>query len=99
MSLPNCKVPCKNCPFRKDSLKGWLGENRMTSILSNDSFTCHKTGQDKNNSRLQCAGHMLIKGDQNSFVRLAASMNLETNLKGRELIFDTEKECIEHHKH
>ena len=42
------KKPCSNCPFRKDSLKGWLGEARATQIakdviLGDQTFACHKT--------------------------------------------------------
>lgn len=92
MNLPYCKVPCKDCPFRKDTLKGWLGETRMKEILSQKSFTCHKT-----NKRLQCAGHMIIKGEENDFVRQANIMNIPAPLKGKDLVFDTEQECIKHH--
>jgi hypothetical protein len=41
--LPIIQTPCKDCPFRKDSLKGWLGSEQMTEILEADSFVCHKT--------------------------------------------------------
>lgn len=92
MNLPNCKKPCADCPFRKDSLKGWLGRGRMEEILSSDSFTCHKT-----NKELQCAGHLIIKKDENSFYRLAGRMGYDLKLKGHSLIFDSEQECIDHH--
>ncbi|MYM92538.1 hypothetical protein GTP90_01535 [Rugamonas sp. FT81W] len=90
--LPNMKAPCKDCPFRKDSSKGWLGAERMAEILEADSFVCHKR-----NDR-QCAGHMLINGDSNAFVRLAACLRLELNLTGAELVFASKAACIEHHK-
>ena len=40
--------PCGNCPFRYDSLKGWLGEERAeeisTALIDQDlTFSCHKT--------------------------------------------------------
>ncbi|MFT6904952.1 MAG: hypothetical protein ACJAS1_001606 [Oleiphilaceae bacterium] len=89
--LPNVKQPCNMCPFRKDSLEGWLGEDRMTEICSSESFVCHK------NNDLQCAGHMLLKDQDNSFVRLASRLNMDTGLNGRELVFDTEDDCIGHH--
>lgn len=92
MNLPNCKKPCKDCPFRKDSLKGWLGENRMIEILNQHSFVCHK------NKKLQCAGFMIIKGDESSFVSLAKTLNVETKLTGHELIFENKNDCINHHK-
>lgn len=91
MSLPNVKKPCKDCPFRKDSLKGWLGKERMTQILEADSFVCHKK------TDLQCAGHMLINGNANGFVRLANHMGIEVQLSGEELVFDSQQDCIEHH--
>lgn len=93
MRLPNMTAPCKDCPFRKDTLEGWLGAERISSILKQSSFTCHKT-----NKQLQCAGHMLIKGEANEFVATAKAYDIELELKGRELIFDTEQECINHHK-
>ncbi|GAA5141227.1 DUF6283 family protein [Thalassotalea piscium] len=91
MSLPNIKRPCSDCPFRKDSLKGWLGEQRMTEILDHRAFVCHKK-TDK-----QCAGHMLINGHNNDFVRLANNLGIELELSGKELVFETKKECISHH--
>jgi hypothetical protein len=97
--LPHVKKPCRDCPFRKDSLKGWLGRERMTEILDTDSFACHKTTNGNMNKRRQCAGHMLINGHANQFVRLATALNLELDLSGRELIFNTKQECIEHHDH
>jgi hypothetical protein len=91
MRLPNVKHPCKECPFRKDSLQGWLGEERMTQILDANSFVCHKR------TDLQCAGHMLIKGEENDFVRLASRLKLSTGLTGRELVFANKSDCIAHH--
>lgn len=91
MNLPHCKKPCRDCPFRKDTTKGWLGAERMRSILATDRFVCHKK------QHLQCAGHMLIKGDNNAFVRLANRLNIELPLTGRDYVFETESACIEHH--
>ena len=94
-SLPNVKKPCKDCPFRKDSLEGWLGRDRMTEILDDDTFVCHKTLE---GIRLQCAGHMLINGNDNGFVRLAGRLGIDLELSGRELVFDTRQACIDHHE-
>lgn len=92
MKIPCVKKPCKDCPYRKDSLKGWLGEKRMTEFLNTDSFLCHK------NTSLQCAGHMILKKNGNIFVRAAKIYKEDLKLKGEDLIFDTEQQCIEHHK-
>lgn len=93
LKLPHMKRPCADCPFRKDTLKGWLGEKRMTSILEDSRFVCHKK------TDMQCAGHMLIKGSDNDFVRLAGQMGIKLELSGRELIFDDSQACINHHDH
>lgn len=90
-TLPNVKRPCKDCPFRLDTLKGWLGKARMAGILNAKVFTCHKR------TKLQCAGHMLIKGHGNDFVRLANQLDIPLELSGKELVFESEQACIEHH--
>lgn len=63
----------------------------MKGILEAVSFKCHKA-TDK-----QCAGHMLIRGDKNQFVQLANKLNVDLELLGRESVFDTEEDCINHH--
>ncbi|MCS6271861.1 hypothetical protein G3489_19490 [Shewanella baltica] len=92
-SLPNCKKTCANCPFRKDAPKGWLGSDRMAEILEASSFVCHKK------HHMQCAGHMLINDERNEFVRLAKRLNIPLDLSGRDLVFDTRVQCIEHHNY
>ena len=91
--LPHIKVPCQDCPFRKDTLESWLGVPRMRETLAADSFVCHKK------TDMQCAGHMLINGDANGFIRLAERLGIQLDLSGRELVFDTQAECIKHHRH
>lgn len=86
------RQPCGNCPFRKDSMEGWLGAGRMEEICNSDSFTCHKT-----NNAQQCAGHMLLLGMDNQYVQLATRLGIDLGLKGRELVFDTISEAIKHH--
>lgn len=103
MKLPIIKTPCNNCPFRKDSLQGWLGEKRMIEILESDSFVCHKTTKNDientdNRDRKQCAGFMIIQKDRSTVVRVAKVLKIDLDLKGVDLIFDNKNDCIEHHK-
>lgn len=91
-NLPHMTTPCKDCPFRKDTQKGWLGARRMKEILNEESFTCHKT--DKG---MQCAGHMLLKEEQNIFVKLASDLRITLNLTGRHIVFETPEDCVKHH--
>ncbi len=93
-NLPHCKRPCANCPFRKDAPAGWLGADRMREILAAPLFTCHKTNAP---NRLQCAGHMLVKGPANDFVSLANQLRIQLNLSGSELVFEQEEDLITHH--
>jgi hypothetical protein len=47
----NLKSPCGLCPFRKDSMFGWLGFDRAEEIIeciagsTHGSFTCHNTNE------------------------------------------------------
>ncbi|MFO0090001.1 MAG: DUF6283 family protein [bacterium] len=95
--LPIIKNPCNNCPFRKDALQGWLGEKRMTEILESDSFVCHKTTQGTLKQRKQCAGFMIIKGDESEAVRLSKVLRIDLGLKNKDLIFENKQDCIKHH--
>lgn len=91
-NLPHIKKPCRDCPYRKDALKGWLGADRVRELLAAESFVCHKK-LDR-----QCAGHMLIKGEANAFVRMANRLQIPLELSGRELVFESQDQCIEHHR-
>ena len=91
--VPYRKKPCSECPIRKDTLKGWLGNDKIAAILKADCFVCHK------NTSLQCAGHMLLKKQENAFVQIAERLSINLKLEGEELIFDTEDDCIAHHSH
>jgi hypothetical protein len=92
MKLPHMKSPCPDCPMAKDCLKGWLGSERMEEILTAGTFVCHKRND------LQCAGHMLMRGEDNEFVELAGRFKMELPLTGQERVFDTMAECIKHHR-
>ena len=91
IKLPHMKKPCQNCPFLKNTLKGWLGKDRMIEIINCNSFVCHKTPS------MQCAGFMILLGMQSSFVTLAYRMGIKLPLKGRGLVFDSVEDCINHH--
>lgn len=90
--LPHMKKPCPDCPFTKDCLKAWLGSERMEEILAAETFVCHKRKD------LQCAGHMIIRGNDNQFVLMAKRLKLPIPLTGQERVFDTMAECIAHHR-
>ena len=68
--------------------------DRAEEIANANAFVCHKT---LNSERKQCAGHMLMMGDQNEFSRLASHLGLDTGLHGRELLHDSVESFIAHH--
>lgn len=104
MKIPICKKPCSNCPFRKDSLKGWLGKSRAQEIADSDSFVCHKTvnysdleSERDLNNRKQCAGFMILKKDEALAVSWAKVLSINLDLKGFSLVFDSKEDFIKHH--
>ena len=97
MRLPHMKRPCSDCPFRTTAPRGWLGEARMREILDADSFACHKTLGSKA-VRMQCAGHMLMNGERNAFVRTAKMLSLPLELSGDEIVFGNHADSIDHHR-
>lgn len=55
-----CKKICNECPFSKDSMKGWLGphsiEELMDYIQFEYPFSCHKTRDDETTDIAIAAG-------------------------------------------
>ena len=45
-----CKTPCNECPFRKNSLAGWLAEYTPTHlhqiVMGEQPFPCHLTHEE-----------------------------------------------------
>lgn len=72
----------------------------MTEILNDESFVCHKTTNGQIAKRKQCAGHMLVKREDNAFYQLAIRMGFEEQLglSGEELVFEHEQDLIKHHQ-
>lgn len=56
------KRPCGQCPFRKDSAKGYLGgftvEQTLEVAKSEQEFQCHKTRETDNTK--ECVGRLLF---------------------------------------
>ncbi len=48
--MNHCKKPCNECPFRKDSMAGWLAEytpEQLHGIVMNElPFPCHMTHEE-----------------------------------------------------
>jgi hypothetical protein len=57
-----CIKPCVECPFKKSSIKGYLGgftiEETLDTANSEADFLCHVSG--RREVKKQCAGRMLF---------------------------------------
>jgi hypothetical protein len=95
--LPYMRTPCNDCPLTKECINGWLGEKRAKEIANAGSFVCHKTTGSQEDRR-QCAGHMIAKGMDNDFFRLAKQFDKELDLNGQDRVFDSMQDFINHHK-
>lgn len=90
--------PCPDCPFKKDTLKGWLGFNRADEIANCDSFICHKTGETGKGKRKQCAGFMILKQQESTFYRMLNHASRQYLLEEKDSIFPSKEDFINHHK-
>ncbi len=103
--MVNKKKCCNNCPFLKDTLKGWLGKEKTREIVNaikNDkTFHCHKTldGNEK-----ICAGSLILLDKEqdiksNFTIRLAIMTKQFAEIPKSEYgkVFDTAKEFIDYH--
>ncbi len=65
------KVPCRECPFRRRSMRGWLGsgtsESFMATVLADYPMPCHLTvdyenehWQDDLDLAQYCAGALIF---------------------------------------
>jgi hypothetical protein len=84
-------TPCSDCPWRRDSLNGWLGgtsKEKWIQIAHSDTVVpCHTL------KGAQCAGISVYRAN-------VAKMAYEPNLKlaaDRKLVFSWPPEFIEHH--
>lgn len=86
------KTPCSDCPFRRDSLNGWLGghtsEFFMQLAFSDELYDCHaKIGP-------QCAGLATFRGNICKSPRDPRVLRLPAN---RDLVFSRPLEFTAHH--
>lgn len=66
--LNDLKKPCAACPFKEDSLRGWLGGETVQSTLDfvnrEVDFACHKTRHKKEENMSRCKGYLLFMKKQ-----------------------------------
>lgn len=69
MQLRICRKICSECPFKKNSLQGWLGNHTTDSISEQINlelpFSCHMVREDNeevNNIKLLNGEHVVCRG-------------------------------------
>ena len=60
----NLKEPCRECPFKKSSFKGWLGgltaQETHDLVLDEANFACHMTRKKPDAQMSRCKGSQLF---------------------------------------
>lgn len=86
------KRPCSDCPFRRDSLHGWLGgylpEMFTNAAHGEERMPCHLV------KGMQCAGAGIFRGN---VFKSPRNKELLTLRPDREVVFSSTQEFIQHH--
>jgi hypothetical protein len=93
--LPPCNqhvTPCKECPFKKDSLRSWLGGHTAKEFVDmahgEDLLECHmKEGS-------QCAGGAIYRGNVCKLPRDRSLLVLPQN---KDTVIASRAEFMAHH--
>jgi len=91
-------TPCKECPWRRKAMPGWLGEQyapeEFRSIAHSDAtFPCHRTIGKR--AELQCAGMAIYRANVIKIPRDPAVLKLPQD---KTSVFATPVEFVEHHR-
>lgn len=106
---PVKRTPCRQCPFRRKSMAGWLGcaapEGFITSILHEERLPCHPTidYESKTWKRdwltgkkgVVCAGSLVLAANMGKRPRDPSFPLAEPD---RETVFATAQEFVDHHR-
>ena len=98
-----CRKPCKECPYKKTSIPGYMGGNSVelySSFLRNNEeyVPCHMTQDTPNED--YCVGRVLVrlndcKQSRNPDLRIVEEVNKEN--PHRDQVFDWAFEFDKHH--
>lgn len=103
---PPCQKPCRECPFKRTSARGWLGDDTpegfMATTMADTEMPCHMTVdyEDKKNWRenlsnaTQCAGAAIFFANIAKMSRDRSRGQLPRN---KALVFSHPQEFVDHH--
>lgn len=108
------KVPCKECPFRKESLPGWIGGHEDPSeitklVLADQRFPCHldvnklmhdggHTFEDAAAMGATCIGSLAFMNNQHKRSRGRATAMLQDEVGKRDDVFKCASAMHAHHR-
>ena len=104
-----CKKPCKDCPWRKTSPKGWLGgqdpEVFTHTLQMGKTLPCHKTQDrdltfdeiEKNDKVHHCRGALITMKNSCMLSRNEKIAELQKNINTDNNFFRTLNDFQEHH--
>lgn len=107
------KKPCKDCPFKKTSLAGWLGNQKPENIISyleqDHEFPCHNTipkgsnlvsaEEAKNSETMQhCAGALIMHKKSCKRSRDSKVAQWQSDIKSDDDVFSHKSQFLDHHK-
>jgi hypothetical protein len=107
----SCEKVCPDCPFRKDSIPGWLGPHSMEEIMNNFThefaWTCHMKRDNKSDHKTipVCKGFLIsAKKSAHSFGKTDEGkklndliINMTISEKEKDLVMN-KFEFIKYHK-
>lgn len=102
--------PCKECPFRRNSVPGWLGPwdpDELLLVIGRAAFPCHMTvkpghNHDEDQPGLEsCAGMAIFLNNKIERSRNSDNAYHQGLLRGSSHagnVFRTSSEFLDHHK-
>lgn len=90
--------PCKECPWRRKSPRGWLGASKNGKPIEASTYvqTAHFEGQIDCHmkGKLQCAGAAIFRGN---VLKLPRNKKLLVLPNDHALVFSSSEEFLAHH--
>lgn len=109
MCIAHNTKPCDECPFRRKSLPGWLGQYSIKGILQwfgfQMSFPCHKTMTHNEKGmhfwtpkERHCAGALIMLQKMKEPNMYMQNPKLFSGIEDRPDVFNNFDEFTEHHR-
>jgi hypothetical protein len=99
---PACKVPCNDCPWRRNATPGWLGpyeaDEWIRAAHGEGAVACHQTipaGDGWGPKTVQCRGMAIFRAN---VFKQPRNPTIETGPPDTDRVFATDEEFRAHHE-